>query len=274
MKPTILIAGGSGLIGKRLVEYLSEDFHFHILSRSKRSNSKNVTYFLWNTEDRTMDLAALDKVSVVINLSGAGIADRRWTKARKEVLLNSRLDSVSTLTAGIKESGLIPPLYIAASAIGYYGHGGAEMKTETNSAGSGFLADLTVKWEEAQRSMQKLINRTVMLRIGIVLSKKGGALKEMLKTTAFGVYGYFGNGEAYYSWIHIDDICKMVKKAKSGLGLVLPVPTFALKLALGEMTQMLTDSMRVAPRRLLDEGYSFEFTDPVIAIKDILKRDL
>lgn len=251
-----------------------------------------------------MDLAALEGVSVVINLAGAGVADKRWTASRKKVLLESRTKSIEALAAGIQESNTKPAVYVGASAIGYYGHTAAESRVETDSAGTGFLAELTKTWEETQELIYPLVKRNVLLRIGIVLSKRGGALKEMLKPAALGVYGYFGNGSAYYSWVHIDDICKMivtsmqddsyagiynatapdpltikelikaVKQAKSGVGLVMPVPSFALKLGLGEMSQILTDSMRVMPSRLLDQGFAFDFPQPVEAIRNILEREI
>jgi len=194
------------------------------------------------------------------------------------------------------------PIYIGASAIGYYGNQGSKKMEENDGPGSGFLSEVTQQWEAAHDTILSNFARSVVLRIGIVLSTQGGALKEILKPAALGVYGFFGNGSAYYSWVHIDDICKMivesirdenfhgiynatapepitikdlvkvVKEAKGNLGLVMPVPAFALKLALGEMTQMLTDSMRVIPTRLNDQNYKFSFPEPLEAIKDILAR--
>lgn len=302
MKPTILIAGGSGLIGTRLMDYLSDDFRFHVLSRSKRQNKSNVSYFRWNTGTKEMDSDALKDVSTIINLAGAGIADKRWTAARKKEILSSRIDSIATLQSAMVKHNQKTKLYIGASAIGYYGDTGSQIQKESDGPGEGFLAEVTEKWEEAHKTVFNLCDRSCLLRIGIVLSKNGGALKEILKPAALGTYGYFGDGSAYYSWIHIDDICEMittimrdekytgiynatapipitikelvkaVKKAKRTPGIVLPVPTFALKLALGEMTQMLTDSMRVAPEKLLAQGYKFLYKNPVTAIEDILAR--
>lgn len=302
MKSTILIAGGSGLIGSRLVEYLGEDYQFHVLSRSNRKDTNNIKYFKWDTAKQEIEKGALADVQAIINLAGAGIADKRWTKNRKQELLASRVDSVVTLKKAIEKSNNPQPLYIAASAVGYYGNQGDKKLNEENTYGTGFLSEVTQKWEAAHHSILENFERSIILRIGIVLSTKGGALKEMLKPAALGIYGYFGNGKAYYSWIHIDDICKMisavlvdtkysgiynatapepltikeltqaVKKAKEKFGLVVPVPTLALKLAMGEMSQMLTDSMRVVPARLLSEGFQFTHTEPVTSIKDILER--
>lgn len=302
MRKTILIAGGSGLIGSRLTEYLSsENYNFHILSRSHKPDRANIKYFIWNTGEQTMDTAAFEGVDVVINLAGAGIADKRWTAARKKEILDSRLSSILTLEAGLAQLETIPELYIGASAVGYYGNQGANKLTETNGPGTGFLAEVTNQWEEETVRLGQLFIRQTTLRIGIVLSSRGGALKEILKPAALGSYGFFGDGKAYYSWIHIDDICKMieeqisdpsysgiynatapepitiktlvkaVKAAKGGFGVVMPVPLIGLKLILGEMTQMLTDSMRVIPEKLKGEGYEWLYIDPVLAIKNILE---
>lgn len=305
MKKKILIAGGAGLIGSRLVKYLSHaDYHFNILTRSDRKDTDHVSYYKWNTSDRTLDEQALEGVVAIVNLAGAGIADKRWTAVRKREIIGSRVDSALTLAKTMAERGGTFPTYIGASAVGYYGNTGDRRMTENASAGTGFLAEVTEQWEEAHDGLKPYFDRSILLRIGIVLSEKGGALKEMLKPARAGVYGYFGNGQAYYSWVHIDDICEMIKqaivddsyagtynatapepitikelvialkKAKGGSGLVVPVPTIGLKLAMGEMTQMLTDSMRVIPQRLMDQDYQFLFDNPEVALKDILRRNI
>jgi len=305
MPATILIAGGSGLIGSRLTDYLpSKKYSFHILSRSHKLNKANVKYFKWNTKEKTIDPAAFDGVDVIINLAGAGIADKRWTATRKKEILDSRLDSILTLENGFQALSTKPSLYIGASAVGYYGNQGDKVLSEAHPAGTGFLAEVTEAWEAETVRLGKLFTRYTALRIGIVLSSKGGALKEILKPAALGSYGYFGNGQAYYSWIHIDDICEIikyhiendscsgiynatapepltikslvrsVKEAKGGFGVLMPVPVFTLKMALGEMAQMLIESMRAVPSRLLAEDFEFSHADPVKAIKDILQKEI
>ena len=307
MMHKILIAGGSGLIGSRLTEYLDpKEYQIHILSREQQTDRDNIKYFLWDTHQKEIDLAAFKGVDTVINLAGAGIADKRWTVARKKILLDSRLDSIATLSAAIDkiDKDKRPPLFIGASAVGFYGNQGDKKLTDSDPTGKGFLAEVTSKWEIASLKLAEKFYRHTILRIGIVLSKKGGALKEILKPAMVGTYGYFGDGSAYYAWIHIDDICKLilsqiederytgiynatapqpltikelvtaVKKAKGGIGLVMPVPVFALKMVLGEMTQMLTDSMRAMPDRLQSEGFTYEFADPVIALKNILEENI
>lgn len=300
----ILITGGTGLIGSRLVELLGPDLNINILTRSPRLSDGNVHYYKWDPKSKSMDERALDDVDAIINLAGAGIADKRWTDDRKKVILDSRIDSASTIAKYLKERSVKPSIYIGASAVGYYGDQGEKRLTEMDEPGDGFLAEVTEKWEIAHELITSIIERSMILRIGIVLSTKGGALKEILKPSALGAYGYFGNGQAYYSWVHIDDICGMIiaaleddkydgiyngsapepltnkdlvkatKKGKNGIGLVMPVPTLALKIAMGEMTQMLTNSTRVIPQKLLDEKHPFKYTDAAIAIRDLLARKI
>ncbi len=300
----ILITGGTGLIGSRLVELLGSDYHINILTRSPRPSKDNVHYYKWDPKSKTMDDKALDGVEAIINLAGAGIADKRWTSERKKVILDSRVDSAMTLAHYLKDRSDRPKVYIGASAVGFYGDRGENRLTENDGPGEGFLSEVTVTWEDAHKLVTAAIDRSMILRIGIVLSTQGGALKEILKPTALGAYGYFGNGQAYYSWVHIDDICgmmiatlnddnyngvyngsapepltnkdlvKAVKKGKSGIGMVMPVPVLALKIAMGEMTEMLTNSTRVIPQKLIDENYAFKYTDAAIAVKDLLDRQL
>ncbi|NNE25851.1 MAG: TIGR01777 family protein, partial [Saprospiraceae bacterium] len=276
MKKTILISGGTGLIGNRLRDYLgTERYDFRILTRSKSKVSANKNYYLWNPAQNEMDSAALNNVDIVINLAGAGIADKRWTDERKQLLLDSRVDSIKTLAKYLKASGTKLQLLIGASAIGLYGDRGEERLTEQDERGKGFLADITETWENAYKTTEPYVMRSMIMRIGIVLSSKGGALKEILKPGKAGVFGYFGDGSAYYSWIHIDDICEIIhqaifndaykgivnatapepisikqlvsdaKSASGRPGLLMPVPGFGLKLILGEMATMLLNSTRV-----------------------------
>jgi len=259
-KIKILIAGGTGLIGSRLIQYLSKDnIEFCILTRSDKDSSDNVVFSKWDPDKNIMDASVLEDVDVVLNLAGAGIADKKWTKARKKILLSSRINSCNTLASYISKLSKKPKFYFGASAIGLYGDRGESQLTTNSDKGSGFLADLTVAWEIANRHLSLNFERSVILRIGIVLSTNGGALKEILKPSKAGIYGYFGSGEAYYSWIHIDDICKIIsdsiydesfsgtyngtaplpitiynlvktiKEVKGGIGVLIPVPKFGLK---------------------------------------------
>jgi len=298
----IVIAGGTGLIGSRLVEYLPEEkYEFCILTRGNHKAHKNITYSKWDPDKGTMDGDILSGAKAIINLAGAGIADKKWTTKRKELLISSRVNSCKTLEKHMAASKEKPPFYFGASAVGLYGDRGNEKLTTESERGEGFLADVTEIWEKANSTLITLTERHVILRIGIVLSTKGGALKEILKPANAGIYGYFGNGKAYYSWIHIDDICKIisdsindhsfsgvyngtapepetiynlvkaVKSAKKAFGVLMPVPKFGLKLAMGEMADMLFNSTRVVPNRLVDKGFQFDYPDLNLAMKHLLR---
>lgn len=300
----ILITGGTGLLGSRLIELLGSEHVINVLTRSPRASKGNVHYYKWDPKNHDMDDKAIENIDAIINLAGAGIADKRWTEGRKNVILNSRVDSAATLFKYINEQSTKPKVYLGASAVGYYGDRLDSRLVESDGPGTGFLADVTVEWEKAHKQVSDMVDRSMLLRIGIVLSTKGGALKEILKPTAVGAYGYFGNGQSYYPWIHIDDICgmmiialedknyngiyngsapepltnkelvKQVKQAKKGFGLVMPVPIAALKIAMGDMTQMLTNSTRAIPQRMIDQKYKFKFKDAVLAVRDLLDNKI
>jgi len=303
MKKKIIIAGGTGLVGERLIELLDKKIYdIYVLTRSDKKSSTEVKYIQWDVTSRALSFDALKDTFAVINLAGAGIADERWTDERKEVILNSRINSVETLINAFRESDEKPELYIGASAIGFYGENGDQRINENGNPGQGFLSEVCEKWEEEHFKLEDNFKRLAILRIGIVLSTKGGVLKEILKASSAGIYGYFGDGSTYYSWIHIDDLCRImifllenqdskgvfnatapepitikklvgsVKKAKSAFGIVVPVPVFSLKLMLGEMAQMLVTSMRIIPEKLLNTDFYYKFTDPVEAIRNLLDK--
>ena len=298
---TVLLAGGSGLIGSRLNKLLqTKGYSTILLSRKKRQDPN---FYQWNVNDGTIEEEAILKADYVINLAGAGIVDKRWTAARKKELIESRVKSARLLKDSFQKLNKKPKAYLSASAIGFYGNRGDEWLTETSAAGDdGFLAECTVAWEEAAKEITELDIRTAILRIGIVLSTQGGALKEMIFPMKLGVAGYFGNGEAYYPWIHIDDVCNMfiwalenedakgiynavspkpvtvkdltkkIKKARGSFALTLPVPNFALQIGMGEMSEMLLNSARVSCEKIQQSGFEFEHPKLGKALKDILKR--
>ncbi len=287
---SILIAGGSGLIGQRLVELLSPYYELKILSRKKHANTSNVKYFLWNTDTDEIDIEAL-KSDIIINLSGAGIADKRWTDIRKKELIDSRVKPANLIAEKLKKYNIQPKLYIGASAIGYYGDRADEVLIESSKIGKGFMAECCEAWENASAKVHPFVERFINLRIGIVLSKNGGALPKILMTTPLGLLNYFGDGSMYYSWIHIDDLCKIISDAiednhyrgtinavsptpltnkdfvknlslsMPSKKLILPAPTFAIKLALGEMSAVVLNSNRVIPQKLIDVKHKFLYEE-------------
>ena len=284
----VLIAGGSGLVGQALIKHFPEDsYHIHILSRSKRANTPKVSYFQWDLDKEEIDLEAL-KVDVIINLTGAGIADKRWSKSRKEVLIQSRTKSATLIAKGLEQLDHQVDQYIGASAIGFYGSRESEWMDEESMPGEGFLSECSLLWEEAHQKLEPLVRHWSMVRIGIVLSHDGGALPKMLMTKSIGVYNYFGDGQQYYSWIHIEDLCRLftfiIDQNLEGVyngtaperipnktmmesfleetnlsGILLPAPAFALKLAMGEMSAVVLDSCRASSQKIQEAGFSFEY---------------
>jgi len=263
MTRRVLIAGGSGLIGSRLTELLVEQgYHIHILSRKKRPNTKTTSYFQWDFSAMTIDSEAVD-VDYIINLTGAGIADARWTEKRKELLMSSRTNAAKLILQAIQKSSSKPKAYVSASAVGFYGDRAAEVLTESSAPGEGFMADCCVAWENAAQSLASVVDRLVINRIGIVLSKNGGALPKILMTKP--VYTYFGDGKQYYPWIHIDDVCQifidsMEDSSRSGI------------YNAGQMANVVLNSNNVVPQRLQAAGYQWQFADLGDAVKDIMDR--
>ena len=290
---TILLGGGTGLIGARLAQLLkARGDEVRILSRhpEKVDDYKS---FGWDAKAMTIDSAAIAGVTHVVNLAGAGIADKRWTPERKELIIASRVNTTRLLSELIQQGGSEVEAYISASAIGYYGDSGEVWVGEDAPPGSGFLSESTLAWEAAVAALADATGvRTCALRTGIVLTSAGGALEKMLQPTRIGVSGYFGNGKQWYSWIHLDDICgiylaaiddaaysgpvnavaphpvsnkqlaRVIAAAVAHPVVTLPVPTFGLRLVLGEMSHTILDSCRVSSEKLVEElGYVFEWEE-------------
>lgn len=303
-KKHILIAGGTGLVGKRLLHFLSpEKYVITLLSRNPRQRQDGIVMAKWDTASGYMD-PALKSADIIINLAGEGIADKLWTTRRKKELIDSRVQSTDLLNTWIQSLDKAPELYLSASAVGFYGHRGTASLTETSESGNEFLSQCCQLWEEAAIRVKPNVSREVILRIGIVLSMKGGALPKMLMTRFSGFLSCFGNGLQYYPWIHIDDLCSvmaeavendrfdgvynavapqeitqkdMMKEISGALGLfkfIIPVPAILLKLAMGEMSKVVLNSNRVIPEKLIQEGFRFSFTSCGEAVKDLLGRKI
>lgn len=298
----VLIAGGTGLIGQEIIRLLDrKKYEIHVLSRSKKEKSDGITYHLWNTNDKTIDLEAL-KVDVIINLAGAGIADKRWSENRKKILIDSRVNSALTIKENLSkiEESERPSQYISASAIGYYGDSGDRIMLENDSpVDERFLSECTQKWEEAAKELSPIIPTVSIVRIGIVLSKDGGAFEKMLIPFKMRMASYFGNGSMKQSWIHIADIAQIfifimenklngiynatapdvvsnkeltreIKEAKNGFYLMNAVPAPALRLAMGEMADVVLTSNNVSSDKLISAGFNFSFPTIKEAVKDLV----
>ncbi|HNL38674.1 MAG: TIGR01777 family oxidoreductase [Saprospiraceae bacterium] len=299
MNKLVVLAGGSGFIGSRLQTLLKEQgYTVRVLTRKPRGAGQ----FAWDPDSGVMDEAALEGVSAVINLAGAGIADGRWTPARKKDLIDSRVSSARLLREAFQRSGARPAVYVSASAIGFYGNSGEQLMRETDPpVTGGFLSDTCRLWENAADEVATLGIRTVKFRIGVVLDKSGGALKEIARPLYFGLGAYFADGKAWYSWIHRDDLCRalifaleneslagvynavaphperikpLVKAAARALGrpaLFAPVPAFALRLLFGEMADTILFSNLVSAEKLQAAGFRFQFPELEGAMKEIFR---
>ena len=305
---TVLIAGGSGLIGNRLSQLLSErGYAVRWLSRNPGGGAPYPA-FAWNPDRGDLDSRALEGVDAVINLAGAGIADGRWTEQRKALIISSRVNSTRLLAQKMGEMDRPPKVYLSGAAIGIYGDRGDESLDETAQPGnSGFLAESCRQWEAAIQALATALPiRTCYFRIGLVLSGKGGALPKIKLPFYLGQGAYFGHGRQWYSWIHIDDVCGMFMEALEqehwsgvynatapepetnrlltrmvgrvwfgyGLNIPIPVPAFALKFILGEMAETVLSSARVYPKRALEAGYKFGFPTLEAGLRDLKARKL
>lgn len=301
---TVLIAGGSGLVGVRLSEVLKEK-GYQVLHLSRKQNlSAEFPAYQWDLNQGIIDLDAVAQADFVINLAGASIIGSPWTKARKKLIIDSRVQTNELLKSAFSKLDKLPQAYISASAVGYYGNTGDRMAEETSDPGVGFLTDSVLEWEKSIELIEEMGIRTTVLRIGIVLSTKGGAFEKMFPSYRLNTGAYFGDGQQFYSWIHIDDLAHMflhamennnfsgtynavgpnptrlkniaqdIATAMDKKALLLPVPALALKMTMGEMSEMLLFSTRVSSKKIEKAGFQFQFPDLVEAIKDVRKRKI
>jgi uncharacterized protein len=295
----ILIAGGTGLIGKHLSQLLKNNgYEVTHLSRRANPNAEFPTY-AWQPEAGTFDRKAFDEADAIINLAGAGIADKLWSKERKKEIIESRTSGNALIANYLRSNNHSIQTYISASAIGFYADRGDELMTETTTVGKGFLAESTAAWEQAIQEVAATNVRTVALRIGVVLSPEGGALQKMLLSFMFRLGVYFGNGQQWTSWIHRADLCniflwalqnqdikgiynavaptpisnydltKAISVAKGGGYLMLPTPSFALRLGMGEMADVVLGSTKVSSQKIENQGFIFRFPKVAEALKDL-----
>ena len=200
----VIITGGTGLVGKRLTELLiDKGYEVNILTRKPRK----VNEYKWDISKDIIDEKAFDGATAIVHLAGAGVADQRWTEERKKEILESRTRSTRLLYAYLSKGNHSIQTFLSASAVGYYGDRKNELLTESSSNGSGFLPEVCKIWEEESERMALLNIRVSKVRIGIVLSKCGGALPKLDLPMRLGLGAYIGDGKQFVPWIHIDDLC-------------------------------------------------------------------
>ena len=303
MAKNILLAGGTGLIGEQLIaKLIAEGHQVAILSR-RPIKIAGVKTFIWDVYGKTIDEAAFIGIDTVINLTGEGIADKPWTDERKQKIIDSRVKSAALIFEAIQKNGAEVKSYISASAVGYYADRGDEILDEESAAGTGFLADCCIAWENAADQGIALGIRVVKIRIGIVLSGKGGALLSMEKPVKYFAGAPLGSGEQWMPWIHIDDLAGIFAKATEDPNMFdaynaaapspvtnktftetlaktlhrptwpIKVPKFVLKTILGEMSILPLLSNNTSAQKLLDTGFQFKYLTLESALNAIYAKD-
>jgi uncharacterized protein (TIGR01777 family) len=296
----ILITGASGLIGTKLTELLSNrGDRVRQVGRGTKTSSE--TYFKWDIQRHEMQKGTLESIDTIIHLAGAAVVEKRWTARRKQEILESRTKSTALLHHVLSKGKHAVKTFISASAIGYYGFSNAgTLFTEESPHGTDFLADVTRQWEAEVDKIRELGIRVVKIRIGIVLSDKGGALKEMAKPIRFYAGAPLGSGEQIISWIHIDDLAGIFLKAVDDISFegaynavapspvtnremtkaiaralhrpafLPPIPPAVLNLMLGERSEIILKGSHVSGEKVWKSGYAFQFPNLDDALKDLL----
>ncbi|GAA4305133.1 TIGR01777 family oxidoreductase [Nibribacter koreensis] len=299
----ILIAGGTGLVGTRLSEMLIDSgYEVAHLSRNPDKYAHYKT-FKWDLKKGCLDENAIKYADYVINLAGASVSDEKWSGSRKKEILHSRTQSTHVLCEYLSKVLHHVKGFISSSAVGIYGNSGDKLMLEESAYGSDFLAEVCKQWEHSAWQVHNLGIRTVIYRIGIVLSNKGGALPQIAKPIRMLAGAPLGSGKQYMSWIHIDDLCRLfikaiedaqmqgvynavsphpstneeVTKALAAVmhkPLVFPnVPAFGLKLMLGEMSEIVLGGSRVSANKVLQTGFTFEYNQLQEALESLYDKN-
>ena len=308
MTQTVLITGGTGLVGQSLRKALIEKgYKVIILTRTTndKTPSASVSFATWDVKKQQIDLEALQSVDYIIHLAGAGVVEKKWTDAYKKEIVESRTESSRLIYEALKNNTNKVKAIVSASAIGWYGADTNPIKTftETDVADDSFLGNTCRLWEESIEPVESIGKRLVKLRTGIVLSNDGGALVEFKKPIKFGVAAILGNGKQIVSWIHIDDLCNLfiagienenlsgsynavapnpvnnktltltlAKAMKGKLYLPIHVPAFVLKIMMGDRSIEVLKSTTVNCQKIMDTGFAFTFNTIEAAISDLIKK--
>jgi len=297
---TILITGGTGLIGRSLSSFLTKKgFNVTLLSRTKH-NKPN--YYFWDMEKGIIEEEAIKSAHYIIHLAGVNIAESRWSSKQKKAILTSRTLSTNLLYEKVKLLNPGLKAFISASGVGYYGAiTSSAVFTENDMAGKDFLSNVCVEWENGAKKFNSIGIRNVVLRTGVVFAKKGSALQKMSKPIKLGFGVVLGNGQQYIPWIHISDLCSLYhyvlinEKLNGVFNAVSPdhinnyelthlisknykkkiwlpnVPAFVFRILLGEMSTLLTKGSAISPNKILKKGFKFRFSDIENALQNLIK---
>lgn len=308
MKQTILISGGTGMVGKQLsIHLLNKGYDVILLSRKRgtiKISEQSITIYKWDIAKGEIDEEAIKRADHIIHLAGAGVADKRWTAKRKQEILDSRTQSSALIVKALRDISNHVQSVISASAIGWYGpdedNSISHSFSEEMPAYSDFLGNTCKAWEESIAPVADLGKRLVKLRIGIVLSATGGALTEFKKPLKGGIAAILGTGKQMISWIHVQDLCNMflyaietpsmqgtfnavaphpvsnkeltltLAKQKNGFWYIpFYVPAFLLKIVLGEMSIEVLKSATVSSHKIEQQGFKFAYPTVQLALKDL-----
>lgn len=298
----VAIAGGSGLIGNRLTQILQQN-NIDVVHLSRKKNNINTPVFLWDVNRNFIEKDALKNVDAIVNLAGAGIVSKAWSNVYQQEIVNSRIKAAQTIAYHLKNTTHQVSTYIGASAIGYYGNCQQKNITEnTVVTQSDFLSTCCNVWEQSHNTVcEEAQIRSIVIRIGIVLSTKGGALAEMLKSFKFYTGFYFGNGQMQTSWIHIDDLCNAIMFSLQNKNIhgvyncvaiqpvcnkgfiqtignlkhaifILPLPLWVLKLIMGKRLAVITQSLHVSSNKLQAAGFRFKYTTLKQALQNLFQH--
>ena len=301
-----IITGGTGLIGRALIDSLVADGHsVTVLTRSPQKHQKSlpagVTAVGWDGKSAQGWGHLADGADAIVNLAGEGIADGPWSAERKRRIVQSRVDAGKAVVEAVRMATVKPKVVVQASAVGYYGVGDDSLLPESSAPGNDFLGQVCFDWEASSAPLESMGVRRVVLRTGIVLSTKGGAFPKLLLPFYLFAGGPIGNGRQYFPWIHIDDQVRamrflienanasgpynlaapnpptnkeFVQKLGKAMGrpALLPVPSFVFKLIFGEMSTVLLDGQRAVPQALEAAGFVFSYPEATAATRDILQK--
>lgn len=303
MKKNVLITGGTGFIGKYLTaELLKKGYTVSILTRNSKPNTDGIRYYIWDVSSQQMEAAAVLNADYVVHLAGENIVEKKWTAKRKEEIRDSRVQSAELIYSVLKKHNKRIEAFVSASGIGIYGAvNGEGICTENTQPANDFIGKVCQEWEKAADLMAGLGIRTVKIRTGMVLGKNEGIVKKLSPIFKLGFGSALGSGNQYMPWIHVHDLCMMyieaienknisgvynatindsttnssfTKALASSLGrsVLLPnVPSFLMRIGMGEMANIVLTGRRVSSDKIKKLGFRFQFKGIKKALKDCLK---
>ena len=304
---TVIITGGTGLIGTALSKFLlSRGYQVIILTRNpkpQKNTSPGISYAAWNVKEQTVNEEAFKKANYIIHLAGAGVADKPWTEKRKREIVESRTKSSELLIKALINIPNNILAVVSASAIGWYQQNKGYQSVETEPPATDFLGETCEAWENSIKPVEELGKRLVILRTGIVLSNEGGAFPAFKRPIQYGIAGILGNGKQLISWIHIEDLCRLylegmvntnwsgvynavspgpvnnrnftmalAKKMKGSFFIPIPVPNFILRLMLGDRSEEVLKSSNISANKIKQQGFQFIYPTIETAFTDLTGR--